>query len=155
MLGPILSMCEWLGALMQPTITSIANSLRKSPDNVHNEDCVFYDIYQIPPTEDYPNHAFMGLEYMREKGVEPNERLYRKVYAGISIGYDMIHGPGMTQENPELDYIFYMLNINPPKDYTARSLSVSDVIVISYKGEEQVWFIDSVGYVKLENFWNG
>lgn len=154
MINLLKSTIERMG-MLESALCKYVPVIGKIADSIWGEDRICYSIYQIPWTEDSPRYVFTDLEHMRLKGVEPNESLYNKVYTSMPIRHDTVYrGQVIKQENPELDHIFYMLNINPPKDYTARSISVSDVIVIRCKGEEQVWFVDGAGFVRLENFWN-
>ena len=53
---------------------------------------------------------------------------------------------------PILDNIYAAFNGEHPSDYTGRSVSVSDVIVLKYNGEVSSHFVDSEGFVELDAF---
>ena len=62
-------------------------------------------------------------------------------------------------DNTTLNDIFDIFNINQPYDYNARSLSVSDVLVISDREDDpydevETYYVDSFGFVELSHdFW--
>ena len=51
------------------------------------------------------------------------------------------------------DGIFALLNLHHPTDYTARSLSVSDVVEYEHDdGSRTAYFCDTVGFVRIPAF---
>jgi len=46
-----------------------------------------------------------------------------------------------------LSYLYNLLNTNQPKDYKARSLSVSDIVELE---DGRRYFINSMGFVELK-----
>ena len=60
--------------------------------------------------------------------------------------------PISTDDIKELaEAIYEKFNIDFPKDYIGRSLSVSDVVVI----HGRAFYVDMIGFVELEDFYNG
>lgn len=108
-----------------------------------------YVVYQLPTGHDA---VYMDLwfvqKYQKEHELSQTDLLheYQKVYEGdfdnLVSGPDFRHLP----KEEMLDIIFEALNIYHPEDYRARSLSVSDIILI----EDEYWFCDSFGWEKLE-----
>lgn len=84
-------------------------------------------------------------EARREYGFEP----YRRVINRVSrANYSEMYAGALTDcENP-LEELFLMFNVNRPADFKGWSLSVSDVIVL----EESAYYVDSYGFVELENW---
>lgn len=84
-----------------------------------------YKLYQIDLENDTERYAFMGQEFLDELGLRfpPPRELYSLTYEG-----------SCTDINPE--ELFYLLNVDHPADYRTRSLSVSDVIVYTWDGNE-------------------
>jgi 5'(3')-deoxyribonucleotidase len=83
---------------------------------------------------------FEPYERLQKMGKKVNAQNYRRVYSGI------------LQEGETLGDIYERFNINLPKDYKARSLSISDVVVLQRGGKVSAHYVDSVGYVDLPNF---
>ncbi len=92
-------------------------------------------IYQIVPELDCNNLMFRNLQTVtgRSSGKIPEE-IYSNVYEG-------------ELEANRLEDVFYILNCNHPRDYFARSLSVSDVVeVIHSPDNSSFYFCDSFGF---------
>ena len=49
-----------------------------------------------------------------------------------------------------LEDIFEKLNVNFPKDYYASSLSVSDVVCLIRGNSREWWYVDGIGFKKLD-----
>jgi hypothetical protein len=54
-----------------------------------------------------------------------------------------------------LETIFADFNIDRPEDFTGRSLSVSDVVVMNRDGKETAFYVDSIGFKELPGFLAG
>ena len=52
----------------------------------------------------------------------------------------------MGSEQATLEGIYMMMNNNRPADYTARSMSVSDVVELE---DGSLWFCDIYGFVRI------
>ena len=102
-----------------------------------NEKNDSYSIYQLKSDDD---HRF-----------EPFERLNS---LGLTIDrddYDLIYTAPLTDADT-LDSIYMKFNIDHPADYTGRSLSVSDVVVIERGGETTSYYVDTFGFAELPEF---
>ena len=98
-------------------------------------------IYQIDLEFDDKRICFMPYEtVLREYGGHfPAEK------------YALVYSLETDEEDPES--IFALLNLHRPADYTARSLSVSDVVEYEYDdGSRTAYFCDSVGFVRIPVF---
>ena len=97
-----------------------------------------YKLYQIDLEKDTERYAFMGQEFLDELGLcfPPPRELYSLTYEG-----------NCTDINPE--ELFYLLNVDHPDDYRTRSLSVGDVIVYTWDGNELPLFCDSFGFLPI------
>lgn len=84
------------------------------------------------------NYSFMDYEWAKEHGFNLDD--YKEVYK------DDLPNP-----SEELDYsniletLFYTFNIDRPEDYKARSLSVSDIVILG----EKKFYCDSFGWKEL------
>ena len=84
--------------------------------------------------------VFEPYERLQKMGKKVGAQNYRRVYSGI------------LQKGETLGDIYERFNINLPNDYKARSLSISDVVVLQRGGKVSAHYVDSVGYVDLPNF---
>lgn len=94
---------------------------------------ICYEIYQCPPTIPYFLLPYDETEFSFAD--------YVHVYQGL-ISFE--------DDNQILENIFATLNIDHPKDYFARSLSVSDIIVISDCGEKRAYYVQPIGFKQIE-----
>ena len=99
------------------------------------EDC--YAIYQIDGSGERVFYHFMGMDYVTESGSMIRRQDYRMVYSDVLLQEDT------------LDSLYEKFNLHHPEDYTGYSLSVSDIIVIR-KGElTEAYYVDSIGFKRL------
>ena len=99
------------------------------------EDC--YAIYQIDGSGERVFYHFMGMDYVTESGSMIRRQDYRMVYSDVLLQEDT------------LDSLYEKFNLHHPEDYTGYSLSVSDIIVIR-KGElTEAYYVDSIGFERL------
>ena len=106
-------------------------------------------IYQLPDNDDETLHdiRFCPYYWIQKKGITPNYKMYEPIYVGE---VDSIKTK--TDDIKELaEAIYEKFNIDFPKDYIGRSLSVSDVVVI----HGRAFYVDMIGFVELEDFYNG
>jgi len=97
-------------------------------------------IYQINMQRDVNRVAFENLERLKlyQGSDKIDSSLYDKVYTG-------------DVECSDLEEVYQMFNINHPKDYLGRSLSVSDVVEVNFGGSgSEFYFCDSVGFKKVD-----
>lgn len=98
-------------------------------------------IYQIDLDLDINRLAFLPYEYIQTKQNSPavDAEIYRRVYEG-------------SIEANNLEDVYRIFNIDRPKDYKGRSLSVSDVVEIvgAESKESGFYYCDSIGFRKIE-----
>ena len=102
-----------------------------------------YQIWQLPDEEKYHGIMFESREQLYKDGIELSKDDYKLVYEDTLEGY-----AGMIS----LDTIFTKFNMDHPADYTGRSLSVSDVIVIKEENRQTAYYVDRIGYQKMPEF---
>ncbi len=100
-----------------------------------------YEILQL--NQDSREYLFMNTRELREMGVSPSASSYNTVYKAALE-------PGMT-----LDDLFDKFNVDRPEDFKGHSLSVSDVIVVNDERGKTAWFVDSMGFTQLPQFYVG
>lgn len=106
-----------------------------------------FGIYQIPLDSD------QARDYMFEN----MERLEFRGFTVDRNNYELVYTAPLTTQDPMVSCnIIYSTfqGENPirPNDYNARSVSVSDVIVLQKNGEVSAYFVDSYGYKEIPGF---
>ena len=99
-----------------------------------------FGIYQITERDPEHDYRFMGLDYVEKKGMTV-----------ARADYDLIYTAPLTDKDT-LDGIFERFNIQRPADFTGHSLSVSDVVVINDGESVKAYYVDSIGFAKLPDF---
>ena len=99
-----------------------------------------YSIYQLDLSDNTDNFRFMSLDWLESKGLSVDRDHYQMVYA-------MQREPGETLED-----IYRRFNIDHPEDFRGHSLSVSDVVVLHEKGTDTAYYVDSIGFQELPDF---
>lgn len=98
---------------------------------------VKYQIMQIEDIE-HCDYAFRGY-----KESKFNLDDYSVIYEGEIDRID-------EQDLDICEILFYMFNVVKPKDFHGRSLSVSDVVVITDGQYMTKYYCDIVGWVKIK-----
>lgn len=99
-----------------------------------------YAIYHVDEDTPGKQHLFMNMAMVKEDGITIDAANYKCVYSG------------RLHENEKLDDLYAMFNDNPPADYKAHSMSVSDVIVTNRGGDMQAYYVDRFGFAELPDF---
>ena len=99
-----------------------------------------YAIYHVDEGTPGKQHLFMNMAMVKEDGITIDAENYKCVYSG------------RLHENEKLDDLYAVFNDNPPADYKAHSMSVSDVIITNRGGDMQAYYVDRFGYEELPDF---
>ena len=99
-----------------------------------------YAIYHVDEGTPGKQHLFMNMAMVKEDGITIDAANYKCVYSG------RLHG------NEKLDDLYAVFNDNPPADYKAHSMSVSDVIITNRGGDMQAYYVDRFGFAELPDF---
>ncbi len=108
-----------------------------------------FGIYQIRnDIAESHNFRFAPMKELEALGLSVDRTNYELVYtAPFSEKIEFL-----SDRYPVLNKIYQDFNINHPADYAARSVSVSDVIVLKYNDDVSSHFVDRVGFVELNAF---
>ncbi len=110
-----------------------------------------FGIYQIPDyIEDYRDFRFASMRELEAHGLTPDRANYKLVYTA-PLNQAFFNGL-VSDHNRTLDAVFANFQDNRPADFTERSVSVSDVIVLQWRGEVSAHFVDSFGFRELPSF---
>ena len=99
-----------------------------------------FAIYHIDENTIGKEHLFRGLDYVKEHGLEVDAANYKCVYSDRMLASD------------DLDGLYATFNDNPPADYKAHSMSVSDVVIMLQNGETKAFYVDRFGFEELPDF---
>ena len=99
-----------------------------------------YAIYHVDEDTPGKQHLFMNMAMVKEDGITIDAANYKCVYSG------------RLHENEKLDDLYAMFNDNPPADYKAHSMSVSDVVITNRGGDMQAYYVDRFGFAELPDF---
>jgi hypothetical protein len=132
---------------------------RASESNAREADLLYGDnpyyrenkfgIYQIrDDIDEARNFRSASMKELEALGLTPNRDNYELVYTATlqhRIEY-------LTDIYPALNRLYEQFNVDHPADYTGRSLSVGDVVVLRCNGDITAHFVDSTGFVELPFF---
>ena len=99
-----------------------------------------YAIYHVDEDTPGKQHLFMNMAMVKEDGITIDAANYKCVYSG------------RLHENEKLDDLYAVFNDNPPADYKAHSMSISDVIITNRGGDMQAYYVDRFGFAELPEF---
>lgn len=99
-----------------------------------------FGIYQITARDPEHDYRFMNLDFVKRHGMEVNRADYELVYTAP------------LTEKDTLEAIYERFNIQRPADFTGHSLSVSDVVVLNDGSTVKAYYVDSIGFAKLSDF---
>ena len=99
-----------------------------------------YALYQLnTESKDVP-YEFMGMDFVKDHGMEVTAADYKCVYSGI------------MQDSVSLDELYSIFNQNHPADFKGHSMSVSDVVIVNRDGDMKAYYVDSFGFADLPDF---
>lgn len=105
---------------------------------------VDYDLYQVKQGEENSDLLFTNMSMIQKQKLKIEQSHYDKVYSGS------VDGNASTSE--VLESLFVKFNLEFPADYRARSMSVSDVVVLHENDVDKAYFCDSIGFVEVPQF---
>ena len=120
---------------------------RREAELLHSMDHRF-GIYQVRDGEELRNVRFSSMEELENQNLTVNRANYELVYTA-PIPEDI---ESMSDKLPLLNSIFQKFNTDRPEDYTGRSVSMSDVIVLKSGGDLTSHYVDRVGFAELQSF---
>ena len=130
------------GEIIEEMDTFMAERMKElAAEKSAEQDTDRYTIYQIREGSPAGVFEFMGMDYIRQKGMEIRQEDYQEVYVGALV-------PGTTLE----DLYVQFNGPKMPEDFTGHSLSVSDIVVVHRDGEDHAYYVDRFGYEEVPEF---
>ena len=103
-------------------------------------------IYQLKDSGETRDYRFEPLERLKAAGLAVERDNYNHMYTGpLDIRDSLIN----------LNKIYSTFNINRPEDFTGRSLSMSDVIVLQWRDKITSYYVDRPGFTQVSEFLDG
>ncbi len=143
--GKMLSIRETHPELFNKSLYS--NHIVHVADNVKEQEVSYpgmspatYEILQIKDKSNGAAYRFMGMNDVKQKGLSVNVSDYESGYQGE------------LKPGESLDTLYERFNRYRPEGFTGHSLSVSDVIVIEDAAEKKAFYVDSIGFTKVDDF---
>ena len=130
---------EWERTL-EYTATAAKNSEAAKESGIISGNSDTFGIYQLKDIEELRYHCFASLAQLEADHLAVDRSNYELAYTA----------PLPPKET--LDDIYRRFNSEHPKDFTGRSLSVCDVVVIQRGGEVTSHYVDNSGFVDLPSF---
>ena len=106
----------------------------------------------------YPKRLFM-IYQLKDGGSTRNLRFesldYIKKFKQLPVieNYNLVYSAPMKVDTT-LESLYTEFNINRPVDFAGHSLSVSDIVVLSDKGKNTAYYLDSVGWEQIDKFFD-
>ena len=97
-------------------------------------------IYHLDENGTGRDQLFVGMEDLQEKGITITADQYRCVYSSLYL------------PNEDMNAVYSIFNDDPPADYKAHPLSVSDVVIMNQNGDMKAYFVDRFGFQELPDF---
>ena len=103
-----------------------------------------YELYQVKRGSEHRDLLFSNMKLIDTLKLNIEQSHYDKVYSGST--------DNKASANEVLESLFVKFNLQFPSDYRARSMSVSDVVILNDHGKKQAYFCDSFGFVEVPQF---
>ena len=103
-----------------------------------------YEIYQMKSGEQYHFNRWESLESNKDAGLTVAD--YDLVYTG---DWSEVSGDSVQQR---LDSLFQRFNVDHPADFRGHSMSTSDVVVVTENGSKTAYYVDTVSFVEMPDF---
>lgn len=119
----------------------VETAINNHPQNI-------YRIYQLKGDEKYHGIRFEDRATLQKSGIQLGINDYNFVYKG---NFNDVEGDSFDNK---LNTLYDRFNFEQPEDFKGRSLSVSDVITIKNGKNESAYYVDSIGFTDIPEFFN-
>ena len=123
---------------------STINRLSKYLSDKNGDDT--YAIMQVKEGDAYRDIRFEALDCIEEPLLIDD---YDFVYSGRIDALNAVIGPSLDMI---CDQIYREFNEHHPEGYTGRSISVSDIIILRYRGDVAVFYVNPYEFAELPDF---
>ena len=119
----------------------VETAINDHPQNI-------YRIYQLKSDKKYHGIRFEDRATLQKSGIQLGINDYNLVYEG---NFNDVEGDSFDDK---LNTLYDRFNFEQPEDFKGRSLSVSDVITVKNGKNESAYYVDSIGFTDIPEFFN-
>ena len=119
----------------------VETAINNHPQNI-------YRIYQLKSDEKYHGIRFEDRATLQKSGIQLGINDYNLVYEG---NFNDVEGDSFDDK---LNTLYDRFNFEQPEDFKGRSLSISDVITVKNGKNESAYYVDSIGFTDIPEFFN-
>lgn len=119
----------------------VETAINNHPQNI-------YRIYQLKSDEKYHGIRFEDRATLQKSGIQLGINDYNLVYEG---NFNDVEGDSFDDK---LNTLYDRFNFEQPDDFKGRSLSISDVITVKNSKNESAYYVDSIGFTDIPEFFN-
>ena len=119
----------------------VETAINDHPQNI-------YRIYQLKSDEKYHGIRFEDRATLQKSGIQLGINDYNLVYEG---NFNDVEGDSFDDK---LNTLYDRFNFEQPEDFKGRSLSISDVITVKNSKNESAYYVDSIGFTDIPEFFN-
>lgn len=119
----------------------VETAINNHPQNI-------YRIYQLKSDEKYHGIRFEDRATLQKSGIQLGINDYNLVYEG---NFNDVEGDSFDDK---LNTLYDRFNFEQPEDFKGRSLSISDVITVKNSKNESAYYVDSIGFTDIPEFFN-
>ena len=119
----------------------VETAINNHPQNI-------YRIYQLKSDKKYHGIRFEDRSTLQKSGIQLGINDYNLVYEG---NFNDVEGDSFDDK---LNTLYDRFNFEQPEDFKGRSLSVSDVITVKNGKNESAYYVDSIGFTDIPEFFN-
>ena len=106
----------------------------------------------------YPKRLFMIYQLKdgdstRGLRFESLEQIKKDKQLPVIENYNLVYSAPMKVDTT-LESLYTEFNINRPVDFAGHSLSISDIVVLSDKGKNTAYYLDTTGWEKIDKFFD-
>jgi hypothetical protein len=141
---------DWENSPVRAAQLNVAASINDTRENARESEMLtntpgMFGIYQIKDgIDEARNFRFASMKELEAHGLTPDRKNYELVYTAPLD----IHDVQINLHKVYQDFNIYQ----PPADFKGHSVSVSDIIVLQWRGEVSSHYVDSVGFKELPSF---
>lgn len=127
-------------------------NINEIKENILRSNKEYFSIYQLKDTIENRGYRFSGTRQLNK--LDPDKNIFEGInYENYNLLYiSELVDYKRNDTSQTLENIFEIFNIGMPADFKGHSLSVSDIIVLHTDDQDNVYYVDSYGFTKLDDF---
>lgn len=123
----------------QGRVEVLREKLTLAAQKPQTKEGIHYEIWQLKDIPENQALLFSGYDFASRFRLTESR-------------YDKVYETKAGKDDYTLEKIYFKFNVAHPADYTGRSMSVSDVVVLNIDGQKTAWYCDTMGFRPVEGF---